>query len=117
MKAGGQIEIEAANDDLLAAEVDNQGGLPPGPYVRLKVTDTGCGMPPEVLSRIFEPLFSTKTRGTGLGLATVYSLIRQAGGQISAESQQGAGTTMTIYLPRAVEIPTAEKSMSIGSPI
>jgi PAS domain S-box-containing protein len=116
MPDGGEIRIEATNEDLVAPEVNNEGGLPSGPYVRLKIADTGCGMPPEVLSRIFEPFFSTKKQGTGLGLATVYSMVRQSGGQISAESQQGVGTTMTIYLPRAIEVPKAAKAISIGTP-
>jgi PAS domain S-box-containing protein len=104
MPQGGRIQIEVVNEDVLSPETNNKDGLPPGPYIRLSLTDTGCGMPPDVLSRIFEPFFSTKTQGTGLGLSSVYSIVRQAGGQISAESQPGAGTTMTIHLPRVLEM-------------
>jgi PAS domain S-box-containing protein len=108
MPGGGKLWIGAANEDVPATAVHTGDGLPPGPYIRLTVTDTGCGMTPDVLSRIFEPFFSTKTQGTGLGLSSVYSIIQQSGGQISAESQVGTGTTMTIHLPRVLEIPEAE---------
>jgi two-component system, cell cycle sensor histidine kinase and response regulator CckA len=93
MPNGGKILIEASNEDADAQRV------------RLTVTDTGCGMTPEVLSRIFEPFFSTKPKGTGLGLSNVYSIIQQAGGEISAESQLGIGTTIIIHLPRVFEVP------------
>jgi two-component system, cell cycle sensor histidine kinase and response regulator CckA len=110
MPQGGKIRIEAANEDVTAPPTHAREGLPPGPYIRLTMTDTGCGMTPDVLSRIFEPFFSTKSHGTGLGLSSVYSIIRHCGGQISAESQPGLGTTMTILLPRVLEIPEPEES-------
>jgi PAS domain S-box-containing protein len=107
MSAGGKIRIEARNEDVSPAEMNTDEALTPGPYIRFKVSDTGCGMTPEVLSRMFEPFFSTKTQGTGLGLSGVYAIVRQAGGQISAESQPGNGTTVTIYLPRVLEVPAS----------
>src|SRR5205823_3450542 len=102
MSGGGKIQIEARNAEVGPADINPDEALAPGSYVRFKVTDTGCGMTPEVLSRMFEPFFSTKTQGTGLGLSGVYAIVRQAGGQISAESRPGNGTTVTIYLPRVL---------------
>jgi PAS domain S-box-containing protein len=92
MPKGGNLRIEAVNEDAVP------------PRVRMTVIDTGCGMPPEVLSRIFEPFFSTKSKGTGLGLSSVYSIVRQADGEISAESGVGTGTRFTIHLPRVIEV-------------
>ena len=117
MSGSGKIRIEARNEEVAPAEINQDETLPPGPYVCLKVIDTGCGMTPEVLSRIFEPFFSTKTQGTGLGLSGVYAIVRQAGGRISAESQPGSGTTVTIYLPRLLEVPanTPEPVLPAGT--
>ncbi len=98
MPNGGKLRIEASNEDGVAQRI------------RLTVTDTGCGMTPEVLARIFEPFFSTKPKGTGLGLSNVYSIIQQAGGDISAESQVGTGTTIIMHLPRVLEIPGPQES-------
>ena len=85
---------------------DNHGTLadvPPGKYVRLSVHDTGCGMERELQSRIFEPFFTTKETGSGLGLATVYGIIKQAAGFITVQSAPQQGATFTLYLPRVEE--------------
>jgi two-component system cell cycle sensor histidine kinase/response regulator CckA len=83
--------------------------MPPGEWVALDIIDTGTGMPPEVVARIFDPFFSTKPlgQGTGLGLSTVYGIIRQSGGYVGVETVMGKGTTFSIYLPRATEIEVA----------
>lgn len=101
LPAGGRLTIETANkwlDERLASDRD----LAPGQYVSLCVTDTGAGMPQEVVSRIFDPFFTTKPigQGTGLGLSMVYGFVRQSGGQVRVYSEEGKGTTMCLYLPR-----------------
>ena len=101
MPAGGRLTIETANkwlDDRAAGE----RSLPPGQYVSLCVTDTGTGMPAEIIERIFDPFFTTKPlgMGTGMGLSMVYGFVRQSGGQVRVYSEVGMGTTMCLYLPR-----------------
>jgi signal transduction histidine kinase len=102
MPQGGEVRIETADADPAAPLPGVPGPVPAGAYVLLRVRDTGCGMTPEVLGRIFEPFFTTKGpgRGTGLGLATVYGVVKQSGGHIQVESAPGRGTTFSIYLPR-----------------
>ena len=104
MPKGGRLEVET---DLPSdAEPDLAGNAPgPGPWLRLSVADTGCGMPEEVLQRLFEPFFTTKAKGhgTGLGLATVFGIVKQAGGFITVDSQPGAGSVFRVYLPRLAE--------------
>ena len=100
MPEGGVIEIKTRNQVLAT---DNPEGLRPGEYVELIVSDTGAGMDPQTRARIFEPFFTTKgARGSGLGLATVYGIVKQSGGAIRCESAVGAGTRFVIVLPKAV---------------
>jgi signal transduction histidine kinase len=106
MPDGGVLEIETQNVELQQEAVADCSA---GPYVRLVVTDSGCGMPPEVRDRIFEPFFTTKEvgKGTGLGLSMVYGFVRQSGGYVTVESSPGAGTTVALYLPKATKAPDA----------
>jgi signal transduction histidine kinase/CheY-like chemotaxis protein len=104
MPTGGTIQITLNSVEFGNACAPHRS-LAAGPYVQLAVADTGCGMPKEIVSRIFEPFFTTKEegRGTGLGLATVYGIVEQAGGAIDVESEVGRGTTFRVYLPRTSE--------------
>ena len=97
----GREEIEESGDDQLA----------PGSYARIDVTDTGVGMPPEVAAHVFEPFFTTKAkgRGTGLGLATAYGVVNEAGGAINVRSAPGAGSTFSVHLPMVDEEPAHER--------
>jgi signal transduction histidine kinase len=99
MEGEGLMRIATENVSLAANEV---GDIRAGEYVKISVTDTGCGMPPEVLERAFEPFFTTKPvgKGTGLGLSQIFGFAHQSGGEVGIESQVGRGTTVSIYLPR-----------------
>jgi|GEM_PF-2148826 signal transduction histidine kinase len=99
MPKGGELKIETGEH---LEENGSEGPLSPGHYVSLTVRDTGTGMSPETLSHIFEPFFTTKgeTGGTGLGLSTVYGIVKQAGGHIRVQSEEGSGTEIRIYFPR-----------------
>ncbi len=105
MPSGGKVHVELANVIFTEPSVIRGLVVPAGSYVRLSVSDTGCGMDQETVSRIFEPFFTTKAedRGTGLGLATVYGIVEQAGGVIQVETAPDAGTTFQVFLPRTFD--------------
>ncbi len=101
MPSGGKLLIETANATKDDPALPFPVGLGPGPFIVLRVSDTGCGIDEAVQPRIFEPFFTTKDpgKGTGLGLATVYAMVEQNGGTVQVDSQPGTGTTFRIYLP------------------
>ena len=111
MNGSGRLKISTENVKVSANEV---GDIRGGEYVRISVSDTGCGMPPEVKERAFEPFFTTKPvgKGTGLGLSQIFGFAHQSGGEVGIESQVGKGTTVSIYLPRSA----AEPPIRLHSP-
>jgi signal transduction histidine kinase len=102
MPSGGQLQIAASNLTIDAKEALHLGELAAGPYVLIKVTDTGTGMDADVAARAFEPFFTTKDvgKGTGLGLSQVYGFIKQSGGHVRIDTKLGRGTTFSLYVPR-----------------
>jgi PAS domain S-box-containing protein len=117
MPEGGRLLIETANLVLDEQACERIAGASPGAYVRLSVTDSGTGIPPDVLPRVFDPFFTTKEvgKGTGLGLSMVHGFITQSKGHIGIQSALGRGTTVTIYLPRATEQPTDEHAAAAAA--
>lgn len=101
MPAGGQITIETANHRFEGQDA-HKHDVPAGDYVSLSVTDSGTGMPPEIVAKVFEPFFTTKPvgQGTGLGLSMIYGFVKQSEGQVRIDSEVRRGTTVCIYLPR-----------------
>ncbi len=107
MPSGGKLTIETDNRRFDETYVREHPGARAGQYVRITVSDTGVGMTPEAYRHVFEPFFTTKEKGkgTGLGLSTVYGIVKQSDGYINCYSEQGKGTTFTIYLPLTTEAP------------
>lgn len=108
MPMGGSLALEARNLTLRKAK----GGLPPGPYLKISLTDTGPGIPPEILPKIFDPFFTTKAHGTGLGLTTAYSIVKRHHGRIDVHSSRH-GATFDVFLPA---LPKAEPPAHVSGP-
>jgi len=106
MPAGGELHIATAVVQAEETTPSDHEPLPPGSYARLTVRDTGCGMGEDVRTKLFEPFFTTKSVGTGMGLATVYGIVKQSGGYICVESEPDHGTTFSLYFPRVAPGPT-----------
>tara|TARA_R110002110_G_scaffold284986_1_gene499056 strand:+ start:31341 stop:33881 length:2541 start_codon:yes stop_codon:yes gene_type:complete len=119
MTEGGELTIETDNETFISSQRRGGETVPPGDYVVVKVADSGVGIPKENLEHIFEPFFTTKEvgAGTGLGLSTVYGIVKQTGGYVLVDSNTGAGTAFTIYLPaHAKEAGALEKLETPDSP-
>lgn len=121
MPRGGTLTFSTSEVEIPPPGPDQRSAVAPGSYALLSITDTGIGMEQETLAQIFEPFFTTKEqgKGTGLGLATVYGIVKQSGGEILVSSQPGQGTTFEVYLPLLLEAaPTtrqAPPSLASGS--
>ena len=116
MDGQGKLTIELANAHLDDDYARRHDEVEPGQYVMLAVTDTGCGMSDEVMAKVFEPFFSTKAegKGSGLGLSMVYGFVKQSGGHVNIYSEPGHGTTIRLYLPRAMEREDVEVMLDNG---
>ena len=114
MAGGGKLVIETSNVNLDAVYAAKHDEVVPGPHVLIAVTDTGCGMPPDVVERAFEPFYTTKEigKGSGLGLSQVFGFVKQSGGHVNIASEVGRGTSVRIYLPRCAD----EFTCSVGPP-
>lgn len=114
MPKGGHLVLETAAVSLDQAFVAAHPGSTAGPHVRFSIHDTGCGMGPDVLAHLFEPFFTTKEpgRGTGLGLSTVYGIVKQHRGYVDVTSDVGRGSSFGVYLPRIESRPTPERPTS-----
>ncbi|MEA2950561.1 MAG: two-component system, cell cycle sensor histidine kinase and response regulator CckA [Alphaproteobacteria bacterium] len=116
MPEGGHLMLRTANVPSDESKNFPSKGMPAADYVLVEVSDTGSGIPPEIIEKIFEPFFSTKEvgKGTGLGLSTVYGIVKQTGGFVYVDSEEGKGTTFRIFLPR--HVPDAEDSATSELP-
>lgn len=116
MDGQGQLTVEVGNAFLDADYVLGHDEVEAGQYVMLAVSDTGCGMTPEIVEKVFEPFFSTKVegKGSGLGLSMVYGFVKQSGGHVKIYSEPGEGTTVRIYLPRSLASEDAEVQIATG---
>ncbi len=119
MPEGGEIHLRTRNVTEAEAEGLTYTGMPAADYVLIEVEDTGTGMSPEIMEKIFEPFFSTKElgKGTGLGLSMVYGIIKQTGGFIYPESTLGKGTTFRIFLPRHIPAEGEMPAKAAAAPV
>jgi CheY-like chemotaxis protein len=118
MPEGGKLTIETGNHHLDADYAAHNAEVTPGDYAMLAVTDTGTGMPPEVIERAFEPFFTTKGvgKGSGLGLSMIYGFAKQSGGHLKIYSEVGHGTTLRLYLPRQLAPAVAQAANAAPAP-
>ena len=118
MREGGSLTIATQRTDVLAHEIDTAPDLPAGEFLIVSVTDTGTGIPPDVLDKVFDPFFTTKPvgEGTGLGLSMVYGFAQQSGGAVTIESEQGRGTCVKLYLPITSAIAAQAPAEAVAAP-
>ncbi|MDB6176018.1 ATP-binding protein [Paracoccus sp. Z330] len=118
MPAGGDVSIDTDLVQIRQPLMKDRVELPPGQYVRIRVSDEGCGIAPENLEKIFEPFFTTKRtgEGTGLGLSTVYGIVKQTGGYIFCDSQPGSGTSFSLYFPALTQAPDVMENGATNAP-